>query len=413
MKVLHISTSDRGGAANAAIRLHQALLKEGIDSKFLVLKKFKNYSETYKFREAFLLNRSKNFWNRLLKETKFKIEQNSLKGQPKGFEIFSYPDSWFDIRHSKLFQQADIINLHWVAGFLDYQTFFRGHSKKIIWTLHDMNPFTGGCHYSSDCQGFMANCSACPQLSGTNYPFLARKFFEVKKSALESANLSIVAPSVWLSDLAKNSALFGQFPNFCIPYSLDFEIFKRTEKREARQILNLPASKKILFFTAQDTANIRKGFQFLYQALPALKDENLVVFTAGKKAGFSVQNTEIIEAGTIESAEKMALAYSASDVFVIPSLEDNLPNTVLESLACGTPVVGFRIGGIPDMVKNGQNGMLADEISSSDLAKTLHYVLNHLERFDTTKIMENCQKTYAPSVQAQGYLALYEEILQK
>lgn len=413
MKVLHISTSDRGGAANAALRLHKALLQEGIDSSFLVLKKFGNSEKTHTFRESFLLNRYHNFWNRLLKETKFNYEQSQLKGQAKGFENYSFADSWFDIRKSKLFQEADIINLHWVAGFLDYRTFFEGHSKKIVWTLHDMNPFTAGCHYSANCQEYLSACQSCPQLAGVKKTDLAPSFFKIKEKGLKKANLTIVSPSNWLSNLAKASSLFRKFPTFCIPNGLDLELFKQSPKAEARKILNLPQDKKIVFFTAQDTTNIRKGFQILYDALPILSDKNIVIYTAGKKAGFSFPTIEIIEAGTINSPQKMALAYSAADLFVIPSLEDNLPNTVLESLACGTPVVGFTIGGIPDMIQNGENGVLVDEISTEKLAKALKHTLANLAQFDSQKIRENCQNKYTTKIQAQNYMNLYTKIIDK
>jgi len=411
MKILQICTSDKGGAAHAAIRLHLALLAQGVNSKILVLKKFKKTPQSYIFRADFLLNRYQNFWNRLLKETKNKLEKSQLEGQPKGFEMFSFVDSWFDIRQSKYFQEADIIHLHWVAGFLDYRSFFQEHSKKIIWTLHDMNPFTGGCHYASDCRNYLTDCSNCPQLKGIRKPNLARQFFQVKQQAFEGTNLHIVSPSKWLFEEAKSSALLGKFSNYYIPNGLNFQEFKATSKKEARQILNLPLDKKIIFFTAQDTTNIRKGFHLLQEALTHFEKigntADLVVYTAGKEGGFSLPKIEIIEAGTITSAEKMALAYSASDLFVIPSLEDNLPNTVLESLACGTPVVGFRIGGIPDMIQDGENGFLVDEISSTKLAQTLHYALQNLIQFDSQKIRANCQAKYAPEIQAKAYLDIY------
>lgn len=413
MKILHISTSDRGGAANAGIRLHRGLRSKGIESKFLVLKKFKNTDHSYTFRNQFLLNKPKNFWNRLLKESKFKYEQFKLRGQPKGYEMFSFADSWFDIRQSKLFQEADIINLHWVAGFINYPTFFKNHSKPVIWTLHDMNPFTGGCHYSYACQAFEKTCGECPQLLGTQIPTLAQSSLKTKEKALSTTNLTIVSPSKWLSNLASKSHLFKSFPNFCVPNSIDFQVFKKTSQEKARQILGLPQGQKILFFTAQDTDNPRKGFQLLYKALPMLKDENLIVFMAGKKVGFSTTFAKIIEAGTINDPQKMALAYSASDIFVIPSLEDNLPNTVLESLACGTPVVGFNIGGIPDMIIPQKNGILVHEVSSENLAKALHHILNHLDHFDRNQITMDCYAKYALDVQAQAYINIYEKVLGK
>ncbi len=411
MKILHICTTDRGGAAAAALRLHQALLQQGADSNFLVLKQFKpEIPKSFVFRNDFFLNRINNFWNRLLKQTHWHWERYLLKGQSADYELFTSPNSWFDLSKSKIFQEADIIHLHWVSGFVDYAHFFTNCSKSVVWTLHDTNAFTGGCHYTGTCTQFETACQICPQLQGTKQPFLAKTNFQIKQKALDTVKkMAIVAPSKWLVGLSQKSLLLGRFPHFHVPYSLDLEVFKPYPQAEARQKLGLPLDKKIILFVAQDVANKRKGFHLLAEALQILqKKENIVVCTIGKKTNLEINNLIIKDLGFINSLQTMAEAYSAADVFIIPSLEDNLPNTVLESLACGTPVIGFPIGGIADMVKDSENGLLAKEVSARILAQTIEIFFER--EFDKIKIRKDAQIRYAHGVQARAYLEIYEKI---
>lgn len=408
MKILHICTTDRGGAAAAALRLHQALLQQGADSNFVVLKQFKpEIPQSFVFRNDFFLNRINNFWNRLLKQTHWHWERHLLRGQSVDYELFTLPNSCFDLSKSKIFREADIIHLHWVSGFVDYTDFFTNTSKSIVWTLHDTNAFTGGCHYTSTCTQFETACQVCPQLQGTKQPFLAKENFQIKEKALETVrNMAIVAPSKWLVSLSQKSRLLGRFEHFHVPYSLDLEVFKPYSQAEARQKLGLPLDAKILLFVAQDVSNQRKGFHLLSEALQILqKKENILVCTIGKKTNLEIKNLTIKDLGFINSLQTMAEAYSAADVFVIPSLEDNLPNTVLESLACGTPVIGFPIGGIADMVKHHENGLLAEAVSAESLAETIEVFFE--KEFDKTEIRKDAEIRYAHTVQAKAYLEIY------
>ncbi len=411
MKILHICTTDRGGAAAAALRLHQALLQQGADSNFLVLKQFKPETpQSFVFRSDFFLNRINNFWNRLLKQTHWHWERHLLKGQSADNELFTLPTSWFDLSKSQIFQEADIIHLHWVSGFVDYANFFTNCSKSTVWTLHDTNAFTGGCHYTGTCKQFETACQICPQLQGTKQPFLAKKNFQIKEKAFETVRkMTIVAPSKWLVGLSQKSRLLGRFEHFHVPYSLDLEVFKPYSQAESRQKLGLPLNKKILLFVAQDVSNPRKGFHLLSEALQILqKKEDMMVCTIGKKTNLEINNLIIKDLGFITNLQTMAEAYSAADVFVIPSLEDNLPNTVLESLACGTPVIGFPIGGIADMVKNEVNGLLAKEVSGESLTKTIEVFFE--KEFDKTKIRKDAEIRYAHTVQAKAYLEIYNKM---
>jgi glycosyltransferase involved in cell wall biosynthesis len=223
--------------------------------------------------------------------------------------------------------------------------------------------------------------------------------------------MTIVSPSQWLFKLCSNSLLLGRFTNICIPYGVSIDVFKPTDKEKARQALSLPIDKKIILFTADSLTDKRKGFAYLITALRMLEQGDTVLCTMGK--GYVTTDLPVCNLGFIFDEHQIALVYSAADIFVITSVEDNLPNTVMESLACGTPVVGFDTGGIPDMVRNYETGLLAEAKNAFDLKEKIYWLLMHdKERtemgINSRRIVE---QEYMLTIQAAKYIELYRKVL--
>lgn len=423
MKILIVNTFDTGGAANACLRLHQGLLKEGIDSHVLLNNKSKNIAFTNVLKpkklKHNLLEKLKYKSIRILKELKLiGVKQSKqyrfIKSRDTRLELFKFPNSNFDITKYDLYKDSEIVNLHWVANFLDYKSFFKKNTKPVVWTLHDMNPFSGGEHYTEEYLGIDESGFPVKRNISEEELLVSKKNIAIKIQSLSKVdNLTIVTPSEWLANEAKKSEVFKGFPIYCIPNGLDAEIYKPRDKDYSRELLNIPKDKKVVLFVADSISNNRKGFIFLKKAFEQLANANLVLCAIGSKNSNLESLNNIIELGSIQDERLMSIAYSAADVFVIPSLMDNLPNTVLESLMCGTPVIGFPIGGIPDMIQDGENGFLTKEISVSSLLETLNKFLNSSETFDINKIRENAVKKYDQKIQASNYIKLFESILKE
>jgi glycosyltransferase involved in cell wall biosynthesis len=419
MKMLLVNTYDVGGAAKACLRLYEGLVSSEVETKLLVRNKT-NFAQAHEFlpsSEVQLANKIKNKLIRIAKELKFIPWQTAqerravqLQRQRKGLEMFSLPVSSFDLTQSPLYQEADIINLHWVANFLDWKTFFAKNTKPIVWTLHDQNPFLGIEHYAERFNGIDENGLPIPR----KYTDLELKesayWLNYKKNCLKHVkNLHIVSPSKWLLDCSQNSELFAPYPHSHIPNGFPTDIFRPIDQIKCRELLNLPLDKKIILFAADIVENSRKGFAFLQKALEKIQNENILLCAIGSKIQLDNHNN-IIALGRIVDERLMAIAYAAADVFVIPSLEDNFPNTMIEALLCGTPVIGFATGGITDAIQHGENGYLCQDISVQSLQNNISKFLASPNAFDRTKIAQKAKEKYALEVQAKKYLALYQSI---
>jgi glycosyltransferase involved in cell wall biosynthesis len=400
MKVLHINTFDTGGAAKACIRLHQGLLAQSVDSKVLVLYRYGQQEHVYEFLPEY----SNTLIKRVANSLSYRLNSlaNRIKKRRNPTGTYSIPHSIYDILEHPLVKEADILHLHWVAKFLDYPSFFGKVNKPIVWTLHDMNPLLGGFHYETD----MENIAESRKEK-------EKKLSEVKSKALSQTNyLSVVAPSRWLHQLSLHSIGLGRFANYCIPYGVDLTIYKPTNQILARAHFNLPSDKKIVLFIADSITDPRKGYSYFDEAIKKLALPDILLCTIGKGI-ITSDNVLHQHLGFISCEQQLALAYAAADIFVVASLEDNLPNTVLESLACGTPVVGFNIGGIPDMVIEGKTGLLVSPKNIAELAEKIHWLLsNDNER---KRMGENARvyiKThFTLDIQAIRYIDLYRSLV--
>ena len=339
---------------------------------------------------------------------------------------FSPPNPFSGIADHYLVREADVINLHWVADYLstDDVVGLVKLGKPIVWTLHDARPFTGGCHYPGGCERFRSLCSDCPQLRA-DFRCLAAASHTFDIESLQSvANLSLVSPSRWLGAQARTSKVFSAFRTEVIPNNVDLEVFCPGKNSVLRQELGWNEKAVVVLFGGSFLSEQRKGFTALFEAIRimlqkpdvrARYDRGLLIFAAFGRgedvlnsAGFRVHHV-----GVKRNENEMADLLRAADLYVCPSLEDNLPNTVMEAMACGLPVVGTNVGGIPDMVEDGVNGRLANPVDPYGLSDVLHEML--YESADRTgmgqRSREICEIRFGNGTQARAYAAFFEELL--
>lgn len=412
---MHINTNDiAGGAARAAYRLHRSLCGEGYDSSMFVAncrsgdRSVTAFSPPMNFR-----SRLRRVLQRELLWRAFVRYQSS---RPPGYDSFTDDRSEHGAAPLSQLPFCEVINLHWVSGFLDYQSFFSLLPRRvsIVWTLHDMNPFTGGCHYNEGCSRYTQGCGACPQLGSHKLKDLSHKIWQRKQKAfakLESDRLHIVTPSIWLAEEAKRGPLLERFPISGIPYGVNTKVFSPQDPSSARAALELPQNAKVVLFIAVSTATRRKGFVYLAEALSGLKEiPNLLLVSLGHGKPTIHSDIAHLHLGHIDNDRLLSLIYSSAEVFAIPSLEDNLPNCVLESMSCGTPVVGFKVGGIPEMVRQGVTGLLVPPQDVKALRAAIAELLQDPAK--RTKMAANCRtiatEEYSLEVQVQRYVDLYE-----
>jgi glycosyltransferase involved in cell wall biosynthesis len=272
-----------------------------------------------------------------------------------------------------------------VADFIDYRSFFDSLPDElpIVWTLHDLNPFTGGCHYTGGCDNFTHQCGNCPQLARPGPTDLSYHTHAIKREVLHGRNLRLVAPGEWMREQCRRSSLFGQLENIhTIHNGLDTAVFAPRDRAEARRELGLPESKVVVAFGAESLRDRRKGVSELLTSLELLaRPEEIlaVAFGRGELRHRRRPLPEIRCTGYIDEPTRLAALYSSADLFVIPSLQENCPQTALEAMACGTPVVGFAAGGIPDYVSPYQTGLLARPGDPRDLAAKISWMIDHPE----------------------------------
>jgi len=384
MKIVNLSTYDlNGGAARASYRIHKEFQSQDIDSKMLVLHKTIDDNSVISVASSKL----KNFAS--------KIDNFPLRFYEK--QKITWSTSWFgfDIAQSKYVQEADVIILYWVAGgFLSPNNIYQLSklNKKIIWRLSDMLPFTGGCHYSGECDKYKSICQECTQINSSKVNDISNRLFNKKIHLWKDIDMNIVCPSNWMESCVKKSAIFKSKNVSIIPTGVDREVFKKIDKKIARNILNLPADKKILLLGAVNiNGEPRKGGKEAYDAIKYYlkeykrSDIELVVFGSYNNV-FQDLNINITMMGKVNDEYTLALLYSAADVFLAPSKEENLANTVLESLSCNTPVVAFNIGGMPDVIKYGENGFLVSPYNIKEFSEGIDWCLNNV--FDNRSMLD-------------------------
>ncbi len=422
MKVTLINTSDAGGGAPAAcMRLLKALEHKQVDVQMMVQEKKTNEPRVSSIAEGPIgrLATKFNFLYERLPFIWFKAKSREVRF------AFSPANTGTDVSTWAVVSNADVLHLHWTnGGFLSIDNLERllQTGKPVVWTLHDMWTFTGGCHYAGECDHFIAECGNCWMLRSPGENDLSHTGWLKKLSMYKAAtNIVFVTCSNWLAGVAKTSSLLKDFRIEAIPNPIDTAIFSPGDKMKAREKWNIDPKQKIILFGAANILDRRKGITYLVDALnvlkekyPDLSDAGIVIFGKNKSFDISLLPFKVYEMSIISSQRDMAELYNLADVYVTPAIEDNLPNTVMEALACGTPVVAFNTGGIPDMVDHLQNGYLAAFKSAADLAAGLHYVLtsdkkNELSANARKKVLDN----FTNDIVAEKYMTIYKSILKK
>lgn len=418
LKVVHISSTDvLGGAAIACLNISNALNRAGLDSCVLVQKKYKQGSDTIELSGSFL--KKIMFYFRFFCDY-LSIYLFSVKSRGR----FSFPYFGTDITGHPLIKRADIIHLHWInGGFFSLKTFrqLSKLKKTVVWTLHDMWAFTGGCHYSGGCKNYLADCGNCPSLKFPGRKDISSKIFNGKESSYKGLKINVVTCSNWLAGEVKNSFLLKDCNVKAIPNPIDTDVFKPVNKNIARTELNLVPHTTYILFGTMSLKEERKGFLFLresvkilYRKYPEIRESTgILVFGAAHMGEDFDMSFKTHFLGRIADTGKLVSCYNAADVFVAPSLEDNLPNTVMESLSCGVPVVAFNIGGMPDMIDHMKNGYLAEPKSAESLAEGIFWILNKIKEGDElkngsrNKVMNN----FTPEIVGKKYKEFYQQIL--
>ncbi len=397
-KKLHIVLlsyhDSNGGAGIAAGRLKVALEKEGHQVDYIV-------------REKGSTSNAKKFGNGLISWLKFIAERLFFLRFEKDKSIrFLFNPGVFgsDISRHPLIQQADIVHLHWVNfGFLSVSDIAQltKLNKPVFWTLHDMWAFTGGCHHSGNCEHFQQSCGDCKFLKNPNPTDLSHRMWEAKKTGFAEKNLHIITCSDWLGNRARQSSILGGHSIKTIPNAIDTEFFSPTATN-----LGLNPNKKYVLFVAMRVNAPAKGFHLLKEALQYLDADTTELLIVGGELTEELP-LKAHNLGQISDPAKMRDIYAAADAFVTPSLEENLPNTIMEAMACGTACVGFEVGGIPEMIEHEVTGYVAQAFDPKDLAKGINWCLESTN--SGPKSRERALQLYDQTIVAQQHLAYYAQ----
>jgi len=413
MRVLHINATDiQGGAARAAYRLHQALLSAGVDSQMLVQGK------------------SSNDWTVISEEKKIRKYFNKLRPVIDSVPIRSYKNrtktlfspSWLGFSNiiEKIDEiNPDIVHLHWICGGMIKIEDLAKIKKPIVWSLHDMWAFTGGCHYDEGCNGYKAGCGNCKVLGSQKKNDLSSRVWRRKKKTFDKMkNLTIVGLSRWVTNTSKESSLLKNKRHINLPNPINTDIFKPFDKEKSRELWSLPKDKKLILFGAMGaTSDPRKGFKELSEALGKLDIEDIefVVFGSSKPKNPPKFKFTTHYLGSLADDISLVTLYSAVDLMIVPSIQENLSNAIMESLSCGTPVIGFNVGGNGDMIEHKKNGYLAKPFNTSDLKDGIEWILS----LDSKKYNQLCQnardkvlREFDSKVVAKKYIELYESIIE-
>ena len=410
MKILIVSTSDiSGGAARAAYRLHQSLLGQDIDSQMLVQSKnsddFTVTSKDEKSSKYFSKIRS------YIDTIPVRFYKNRVDA------LFSISWIGFDGVADRINDlNPDIVHLHWVVGGTLRIEEISKIKAPLVWSLHDMWPFTGGCHYDQDCGLYKNKCGNCKVLNSPKENDLSRKVFKRKRSTYSKIkNLNIIATSQWIAKCAKESFLLKDRQIITLPNPINTGIFSPIDKKFAKGYFDIPKDKTVILFSAmRSILDSRKGSKELFEAIDMLELNNIVFVIAGSsKPQYPVQlKFPTYYIPPLLDEVSLPLIYNVADVMIVPSIQENLANSIIESLSCGVPVVAFDIGGNSDMIEHKKNGYLAKAIIPKDMANGIEWVLKNNESQNLSNNSRNkALNEFDQRIVSTQYIDLYNNIL--
>ena len=414
MKVLIVNTSERtGGAAVAAHRLMEALNANGVKAKMLVGAK---ESDNINVCEVPCRRRVRwhFLWERLCIWVHLHFRRRHL------FEI-DMASVGSDITRLPEFREADIIHLHWInQGLLSLGGIRRilESGKPVVWTIHDIWPATAICHLTLGCERFKTACQYCQLLPGGGSAHdLSAAVWRRKQRLLTGRRVTFVACSQWLADEARQSALLKGQAIYAVPNPINTHVYHPGDKAVARQRLALPPDDHIILFVSQRATNPNKGMSYLVKACrllaarhPDMKEHTAVAVLGGHAEEVTaLLPFRAVPLGYVSDEQRIVSIYQAADVFVLPSLSENLPNTIMEAMACGLPSVGFRVGGIPEEIDHRQNGYVADYCSADDLAAGIRWTLFESDPETVGKAcLDKVAHCYSMQHVARQYIEVYE-----
>ena len=411
MRIVQLSTYDLyGGAGLAATRLHRALRAAGEESLMLVRQR--RSADTAVRQPVGRLPRWWLRWQRRLDRVPLMFAPPAARG----FSIGWVPDA---VAGATAALAPDVVHLHWTAdGFMRLES-LGALRAPVVWTLHDMWAFTGGCHYAGACGRFAERCGRCPLLGMRREGDWSRRGWERRRRLLAQTTPVFVAPSRWMAERARASTLLRDADVRVIANGIDPVDFAPSDQAAARAALGLPAGSFLLLAgSAEWGGNPRKGFAHLRAALRALREERMalevVMFGAGGGPGAELEGFRVHSLGVIRGDPALARVYAAADVFVLPSLEDNLPNTAVEAMAVGVPVVAFAVGGVPEIVDAGQNGLLAAAGRPDELARAIARLIADptLRAACARGAREKARRAFNADQAAAQHRALYRELVE-
>ena len=414
MRVLIVNTSERtGGAAVAANRLMKALNNNGVKAKMLVRDKESDALTVVGLPKSPMLHWHF-LWERFVIFCRLHFSRKHL------FEV-DIANTGSDITRLREFQEADVIHLHWInQGMLSLNGIRKilRSGKPVVWTMHDIWPATAICHLTLGCRYFVNRCANCKYLpGGGGSSDLSSRIWQKKQQILADGNIYYVACSRWLESEAKSSALLKGQKITSIPNPIDTHIYKKGNKQEARQRLGLPLDKKLILFASQRVTNVNKGMSYLVDACRQLgdltKDLCEVVILGGHAEEVLEQlPMKAHPLGYINDEQRVVDVYNAADVFVLPSLSENLPNTIMEAMACGVPCVAFKVGGIPEEIDHLKNGYVAAYRDAADLAKGIAWVLQEADYESlSSQAVHKVTHCYSQQSVAVKYLDVYQQAM--
>ena len=413
MRVLIVNTSEKtGGAAVAANRLMEALINNGVKAKMLVRDKqtdcltVVSAGDGWRQRWHFLWERWRIFMAMHFSKTHlFEADIANV-----GTDITTLPE----------FKEADIIHLHWInQGFLSLNGIQKilSSGKPVVWTMHDIWPATAICHYARGCCRYQNKCESCPLLPRRSVSDLSAVVWRRKNEILRKYHISFVACSRWLEGEAKKSALLKGQRVTNIPNPINSHVFCPSDKQQAREALGLPLDKHVILFVSQRLNDKSKRLDYLVAAVnrmavqdSSLKDNTAIAVLGGHSEEVAdLLPLPVFPLGYVSDESKIVKVYNAADVFVLPSLEDNLPNTIMEAMACGVPCVGFNIGGIPEMIGHLKSGYVAKAADADDLARGIKWVLDFKGEELSKEARRKVLNSYSQQSVAIKYIELYQE----
>jgi glycosyltransferase involved in cell wall biosynthesis len=414
MKVVHFSTTDvLGGAAQATYKLHKELINQGIRSHMFV-----RYSVSPRPYLVTELKRKNTIYENKIKP---RIQKYAYKRLQSKYQVAKHiPFSWnlhlpdYNLNISEI-EEADIVCLYWIGEFLSPEV-ISTIKKPIVWRLSDIWPFSGGCHYPGNCTNYKNGCGNCHYFINPKENDYSRELNYKKQELWNSLDITIAAPSRWIADLAGKSNIFKNKKIEIIKTGVDENHFKPIDRNILRRAFNISENKLLILFGADSASDERKGIKYLIDALGLYKKEDrkdiaLGIFGGNYHHSIDELGFEIHYFGYVNESF-LPIVYNMSNVFIAPSIEENLPNTVLEAMACGIPSVTFNIGGLPDLIEHKKNGCMAIPQNTVDLHECIKYAVKHREELGS-EARKTILKEFTQEHQAKSYIQLYKKILNK